>query len=218
MRLVVIDICGTLYKSNTTFDFLYWKFRDNWKYELFYMFYHLLCWRIVNKLIWKITDCDITRVIAVRFLKGISERELHEDANRFYDEFLIQRRNIEVFDLLERLRLENKSHLILLSATMDFIAKCVSRKTGIELRSATELGYDKGLCIGKISKDVLGKKYKYINHLETIDMCITDDVSDLTLVKLSEETVIIRYPWTLKKWEKALKDLDGTFKFINIVD
>lgn len=70
--LYVFDICGTIFKSNTTFDFLtFWLSPRSKYYSSFDKIRKTFIWKVINKITRTYFHVDITRVIALRFLKGI---------------------------------------------------------------------------------------------------------------------------------------------------
>lgn len=205
MNDIVIDICGTLYHSNTTFDFLYWKFKGNNRYEFFFSLYHSLPWRVLSKILWEMFHYDLTRVLAVRFLKGISKDQLMLDAEIFYRNFLQKHKNQEVFDTLNELRKSADNKLTLASATLDFIAEIVAKHEEISLGVSTLLKYTNGICSGKIQNDMLGRKLDELNNCLPLWMCITDDISDIPLIQNSINHIVVVYPKNKSKWDKVIQ-------------
>ena len=216
MKYVVIDICGTLYRSNTTFDFLYWRYGNNIKYKLLNVLYHWIIWRLINKVIWRVFHCDLTRMLAVRFLKGSSKEELYRDVEEFYDSFLLRRKNEKVFDILAKFRDECDNHLILVSATLDFIAECVARRTMIPLFASTELKYKGNICMGQIKNDMLGNKIKVLSGIIPIYCCVSDDYLDIALLKSCEKPIVVCYPSGKKKWQRLSRLHNIVFEVVNI--
>lgn len=72
-RVVLIDIDGTLFNSNSTFDFL-----DSLPHGKWYGFYRKvgasIFGRIVNKLAIILFSKDIIRMIGINCLKGYSQK------------------------------------------------------------------------------------------------------------------------------------------------
>ena len=216
MKIVVVDICGTLFRSNTTFDFLHWKFEQDRKYMLFYRIYNSLMWKIFNKICVICIRLDLTRKVGINFLKGYSKDVLREEVERFYESFLSVRKNKQVFLLLDKLKEMEEVELFLASATLDVIGEVVSTHLSIPLLLSTELEYQNNICMGKIQKDTLGTKIKYLSNIVPIWKCFTDDISDLPLIKSASESTIIIYPRTKKKWEKILSSCNVKARIIYI--
>ena len=203
MKTVVVDICGTLYRSNTTFDFLYWKFKGNWKYVLFYHIYHNIIWKVLNRICSNCFGLDLNRKIGIWFLKGYKRDVLVKEVEKFYETYLSVRKNDQVFLQLDKLKNIKGVELFLASATIDVIGEVISQRVGIPLYLSTELKYLNNICVGAIHKDALGTKIQYLSKLTPIWKCYTDDISDLPLVKNACKPIIIVYPRTKKRWEKV---------------
>ena len=146
-------------------------------------------------------------MIAIRFLKGEKRRDLINDADVFFDEFLRPITNDKVFSKIEALRKSIVGgKLIIISATLDVIAESVARHTGFQLVKSTELEYVDGICSGRIKEDLLGKKLKFLNGNEPFSACFTDDISDLPLLINSQANYIIVYPRTKSRWDRVIKE------------
>ena len=125
-RVVLIDIDGTLFNSNSTFDFL-----DSLPHGKWYGFYRKvgasIFGRIVNKLAIILFSKDIIRMIGINCLKGYSQKKLLTLGEEFYDNFLLQRKNSEVFNMLDEEK-KNDSKIILASATLDFLSEIIKKR------------------------------------------------------------------------------------------
>ena len=205
-RVVLIDIDGTLFNSNSTFDFL-----DSLPHGKWYEFYRKvgasIFGRIVNKLAIILFSKDIIRMIGINCLKGYSQKKLLTLGEEFYDNFLLQRKNSEVFNMLDEEK-KNDSKIILASATLDFLSEIIKKRVMADYAIATELKYKKGCCVGKILKDRLGRKMEAL--VETgisfpVDMTITDNVTDARLLLDSLSRVIVIYPREANKWARIIK-------------
>ena len=207
-RVYIFDICGTLYNSNTTFDFLeYFLSHANTFYRKYSTLRKTFIWRLVNKFFIKFFHKDLTRIIALHFLEGRSCDELKNAAESFYNDFLFTRQNIEIIEDLKTLSKNPQNKVIILSATLDFIANTIARHLGCQYCYSSQLVYDKNICQGKLYVDLLGKKLEIIfkNFKGTFAAVYTDDFSDLPLLSLAKVKNVIVYPKTQKRWKKILK-------------
>ena len=203
--LYVFDICGTIFKSNTTFDFLtFWLSPRSKYYSSF------------NKITRTYLHVDITRVIALRFLKGYSRLQLLEGADMFYESYLIKHINDYVVGKLKELIVNPSCNVLIASATIDVVAEVIARKMQINTWYSSELCYVDGICQGKLSKDLLGKKNDFIQEIQnqTIDSVYTDDFTDIPLLKDARQKNIVVYPKTDKKWKKIVKKMKWDVNFI----
>lgn len=167
-RDILVDICWTLFYSNTTYDFLQIK-GNRW-----------------NSLIYRLFHKDIVRSCALRKFNRYSREEQLVRAELFYTEYLVPRKIDEVWHLIEG------RNIILVSQTMDMIAEVVAKRVGAKAYYAIQ------------------KKEEVLTHYTDFDI-ITDNISDLELIKHAKHATIITYN-NLSQWEKILpRDLNITF-------
>lgn len=86
---------------------------------------------------------------------------------------------------------------MLASATIDIVAEKIANEFSVNYISS-KLGYYDGICSGKLFLDLLGKKEKFINH--DVDLVVTDNVSDLALVKKANSSVILSTDKNFNFW------------------
>ena len=159
---------------------------------------------------WMMTNLfhyDMTRTLALRFLKGISYSELSKQAKLFTEVYLSQVRNIEIYNTIEHLISIDKSKVLLVSATIDVVAEAVADSLHCEQYYSTALEYKDGACTGKMVKDLLGNKCIFLNEkgiLHQIKSFFTDDLTDADLLEYSEIKNIVCYPKTRKRWIKLI--------------
>lgn len=205
-KIVLVDICGTLYNSNTTFDFLDYYLKSK-NYLLFRKFSKLYVWKVLNKVSLVIFKYDLTRSIAVGYLKNKTKQELSEAVDLFYEEVLVNLKNIEPFLLLEEFKSKGY-RVILVSATLDFIAKKVSLVTNVSEYYATDLVYINDKCVGQIENDLLAKKLKYLiskNILPPYELTMSDNFSDICLFENSRNKLIISKKKDFQKWNSVIQ-------------
>lgn len=204
--IVLLDICGTLFNSNTTFDFLDFSMKSK-RYYSFRLLSKTIPWRVLNKVCIKVLKRDLTRIIAVKFLKGLDTIVLNEMMDDFYKNRLSDLRNEKVLDLVEDFR--NKGmNIIIISATLDFIAKKIAEELNIEVCHSTILNYRNNLCLGTIKRDLLSKKNEFLSSIGykgKFYATITDNMTDLDIIKNSERAFIVSKDRHLKIWYGLLE-------------
>jgi HAD superfamily phosphoserine phosphatase-like hydrolase len=209
MKLAVIDICGTLYDSNTTFDFIKWYSRRRHKNkDHLFSLMRTLPAKAVNKCSMSLLKIDLIRVILIKLLNGLDRSFLQEEAEVFYQEFLLSRRRTDILTIVETLGKDGYD-LILVSATLDFLAEKIAEKLNIERFFSSTLHYDDGICTGKIKEDLLGRKEIILTSImQQYDevLTITDNKSDLALINKSSYSYIISPRKDVRYWEQRLKD------------
>ena len=207
MKINIIDVCWTLYKSNTTFDFISFvmekKQRKNYRILNIYIIKSLLV------LIGKLLKYDIYRYLYISLLKGFSKIQLEQLANDFYNQVLT---NIKIdfsFSLVSTLQKDEEK--ILCSASLDIIIKEVAVQLGINQYDSSILEFDKNdICTGKLSKDILYKKHILFENKE-INYVITDNKSDYNLLKKAERPIILSTKNNMAYWKK--KNMKVTYTY-----
>lgn len=207
-RFLLIDICGTLYFSNTTFDFLDCTI-DSPKYRMLRRAMHCRLCRLANNAIYRLTKTDLFRRFALKNLKGSSRDTLIEQAQAFYHSHLLPRRNAEVFHIINTLRATHTP--VLVSGTIDPVATVISQQEHIPLYISSRLEYHDNICTGQLATDILRTKsqaLKNINILPPYACIITDNPGDLPLIRQAEKAYIICYG-NEKRWQLLTRNLSN---------
>lgn len=215
-KIYLFDICGTLYNSNTTFDFLSYLLGEKKTYCLFDRFRSFWIWRGFNRLSRKILHKDITRMLALRYLKGYTREELLHAANAFYHEILIPKQNDSIIANLKSFLLNPENEVIIVSATIDVIAEIISQHLLCKKWYSSQLLFENGVCKGKLESDLLGEKlYKVFGNFYPIfESVYTDDISDLALLELAKNKNIIIYSKTVNRWKQIVRQKQWNVNFI----
>lgn len=205
--LVIVDICGTLFSSNTTFDFLDYYIQKK-SYRLFRKFSRRFIWKAFNKCCMAIFGKDVTRIIAVKYLKGHSRVVLEKAVDDFYTNRLKPLEHSEVTNLVKHLKQEGNT-IMLVSATLEFIAARIAKELNIGTYYATGLMYDNERCLGTIDRDLLGGKLDYLHSIGIIPpfaVTITDDLSDMPLLSASDLGVVVSKERLIPVWKRRLSN------------
>lgn len=207
-KCLLIDICGTLFDSNTTFDFIRYFYSKSKRYRLIT---YLTKFRIIgfaNAKIFRFFHKDIVRSLILRQLKGLSEQELKRMSNVFYDEFLEKRKNKDVFLIIDNLR-DSGFTPVLASATIDPIADVVAEKLSIKDVISSMLLFENGVCAGKLRQDALASKDLLLSQLKIVPnygCIITDNYSDSNLIEKSDTAYLIQYERSKNSWSEFLNE------------
>lgn len=193
MIFKIFDICGTLYNSNTTMDFC--EYRVSAKNKIILRLSKTILAKAINKIIIRLFDYDLIRILHIKTLKSVKTTLIESDAKDNYLE------NKKIKEVHEMLKINDKENILLVSATIEPVAKAIAEKLGGLNYLATTLEYQEDICLGKIKDDLLGKKQHYFKN-EEIDFIITDNESDLDLCKLAKEVVIVSKKKNLYFWKK----------------
>lgn len=206
--VLFIDICGTIFNSNTTFDFMkYWFSETSW-YKRIQLVRKLRILGFLNAKIHKWFDIDLIRRYAISKLRGYTNQQLSEMTAKFYDEFLSLVINDKVIGFIEKKRQEG-AKLIIVSATLDCISKEVATRLNIETQYSSELDYKNGVCQGKLKNDLLASKLSMLRLLE-VDLdnyeVVTDNYSDSDIISKAKRAYLIQYNDKPNKWFRYLDE------------
>src|SRR5690554_1002878 len=186
------DICGTLYRINTSYSFLAYYFRRNNRTKYFY--FRLLL-SLPAKVLWKIAgavmDMEWLRKHLLGLLKGENEGKVAIEAMVFVRDVLPQLKNKAAWE-----NIHSDIPLILVSATLSPLAKAIAEEMGAEAYFATEMEVKEGVFTGKIASDARNKKLerlkasKYAPYIYCSGF-MTDNKEDLPLLKAVKEAIVI---------------------------
>ncbi|TYR72623.1 HAD-IB family phosphatase [Rossellomorea vietnamensis] len=215
MKIAIIDLCDTLYRSNTTFDFLHFYFKENERYIKLRKLKGLILYKILNKILFKLFNVDLTKILFTKLLKGIPVKNIDEEIENFYSKFLTKRK-IEETHKIANIYKEKGYHIILLSASYDFIVHKVAKEIGVNEYIATSLERRGEFYTGEIKEDILKTKHKKfidkgLNYKELV--VITDNETDINLTKLASFSYIIINEKNKRFW---LKNKPFKYDFIEV--
>lgn len=216
MPYLLIDICGTLFFSNTTFDFLDFIV-DNPRYRLLRRTMRCRPCRMINSVVYRIAHIDLFRRLALKNLKGINRNTLLLKADIFYDLHLASCRNKAVFNIIDNLR--GQYTPLLVSATIGPVAEVIGERENIAVAVSSELGYHNGICTGRLATDRLHSKAAALTSLSIMPpygCIITDNPADAPIVRQSQKAYIVCYN-NEQRWHHLLPD-HHDITFINIDD
>lgn len=171
-KILLLDVCHTLYLSNTTFDFLAWYLPENLAYQTIAKKRRSL----FNRVSARLGFADTIREQAIALLAGIPRNELETAAAAFT-------KNLRPINTVQT-RVNEYRKLgyepVLLSSSLDFIVDSVAQLLAIETVHATELNYRDDICLGTIKQDLLHAKANVIKHhyKGTDSTFITDNRTD----------------------------------------
>lgn len=216
----LIDICGTIFNSNTTFDFLKFYFSKKHWYKILIMIRKIKILIIINAIFMRLFQIDLLRYWALTHLKGYTKEQLSSMSDIFYKEYLTKRTNKEATEIIERMKRENKE-LILVSATLDCIAFAVSKNMNIPCVFSSKLAFKNNKCLGRLQHDLLTNKLNVLvdNKINPPYWgIITDNYSDMALIKKSQHVFLIQYSNKKNYWKHLSDKLNIETKLITIYE
>lgn len=216
----LIDICGTIFRSNTTFDFLSYFFSQKHWYKILSICRGTRILIIANAILMRILKMDILRYWAISHLKGMTSKKLATMADEFYNKYLKNCINEEVIQIIEKCKADNKE-LVIVSATLDCIAETVAKNLGIANVYSSQMAFENDRFCGHLKIDLLQKKYKVLTANGVMPPywgIITDNYSDKKLIENSKQAFLVQYANKPNRWESLLKGLKVKTKTIIIHD
>lgn len=209
-KIIVADICNTLFDSNTTYDFIRYCIDTGRLPAAYGRKYKLLLSRrlpvfwavaVAEKLLRK----DLFKGYVVGFLKGCSVPQVAAWADSFFDDYLATRIIDKSFSFLNQY---DPQEVVLVSSTLQPIAAAIAQKLGFPHYLASELEVINHQYTGRISRELSGKKLDALRRFAkgpvNIEMAITDNFSDKELMQCAREKYAVCYS---EKQEQFWSDL-----------
>ncbi|MEQ1965769.1 HAD-IB family phosphatase [Xenorhabdus nematophila] len=168
-KILLLDICGTITKDNTTMKYLETIGIKPKYYE-----------RVLGSVLWRFFSIDYLRKKILKQLKGCKIEQLSDAAKEYVASMSF---NNEVLEKVEEYR-RNGYEIILVSATLDVIASEIAQRIKAKGYYASSLQIRNGICSGRLEIDLLNNKTSYVEHLlkENTTLMISDNLGDLSLM------------------------------------
>ncbi|MEZ4859228.1 MAG: haloacid dehalogenase-like hydrolase [Flavobacteriaceae bacterium] len=193
----IFDICGTLYHSNTTYDFLlfYFKRNNGSKYRK-YQF----CFSLVSKVIWKLLTFlgykKWIRNFLVSFIKNEPESMVTTEANEFVKLVLIHKEVAFVKNILLKTKNNPNMEIWFVSASIEPVVKAIAKHFDITNYVSTILAVNNHRFTGKMIEDLEGKKHVKLTQEGILKpnakrVVYTDSKEDVALVQQSEKAYLV---------------------------
>ncbi|WP_297438896.1 HAD family phosphatase [uncultured Clostridium sp.] len=207
-KILVVDLCNTLYKSNTTQDFFSYVFKVDEKYKTIKRKNSNIGFKVINKLSNKILKYDMSRALITKILKSKTSVEIENLVSNFIDEFLEKKKIEKVHQLISDYKNQGYK-VIIMSASYGFIVKEIAKNLDIDGYISSEAEVINGIFTGKVSSDILYTKFrvfkkKYLNYEDLV--MITDNETDYDFAKQTKKSYIVINNHNKKFWEKKKED------------
>jgi phosphoserine phosphatase len=196
VKTAIVDVCHTLYNSNTTFDYVDFVLNKKNK-KIILLKIKMIKYMLI--IMGRFLHKDIYRYLYIKKLRGFKKTELEGIANEFYRDKLDRLKIVSTFNVINE---EIKNYkFILASASLNIIIEAIIKNENIfeGIAYSSILDFKNDICTGKLSQDLLGNKHKYFSEVNWV---ITDNVSDLELAKKSEKVTILSKPKNFAFWER----------------
>lgn len=208
-RIAIVDVCGTLYDTNTTAGFVRFHHRRVRNVAragiLNAATSRQLPLRVLLVALGKLLRFDILRSALIYSLIGESVAELKISAVGYVDA-LRGEAIPQVHELVDRYRSEGRQ-LVLASNSLHYVISEISSRLGGAFVASEVFDVD-GRSAGRLSKDITGRKRAALESLLNVNLSdidyvvVTDNRTDMPLLPdASEATIVCKGP--VRSWMKV---------------
>lgn len=189
--MLIVDLCGTLVRENTTHGFLHSLPLVPWRKVVVQAALSRVGGAICSRI-----GVDARGAILVPALRGLSRDFLYDCGEKYVREVLNRRGNRAVLDSVIAAR-DVGTKVILATASLDPIAAAFANALHLDGVVSTQLAYgENGRCLGHIARDTTGTKLKYVRDLVgDIDRrqfeVYTDNPEDTDLMQAAHKVYFI---------------------------
>lgn len=158
--------------------------------------------KIPMVLLGRLLRYDIYRYLYIHSLKGLQLRVLLDFSESFYLQVLSKNEIPGVMALFSTyIKRSVDTDVILSSASLDCIVQVIAKHLGVGHYFSSELEYVGGVCRGRLGLDFLGKKHEL--QYENLQCVVTDNKSDLQLLMLANEKVVVSKVKDISFWRSV---------------
>lgn len=195
--IAVFDICDTLYYSNTTHDYI--GFVAQRRFSLLkYLLYKVLnssisplrYFFIISA---KFFGIDFHKKFNIRLLKGLSRKQLEEDANEFVTFFLFDKKITETHLMINKLLMQ-KIKIVLCSSSIEPVVKSIAKSLYVRDYVSTKLKFVGEVCLGKIQEEIAGNKILALQRKDfkpPFFCAVSDNYSDTLLLQKADDKIAV---------------------------
>lgn len=158
MKVIVIDICDTLYNENTTVGFIEYVSASN---NYIYKAYKCRVAKVINQIILKFSGVDLIRRLIIKRLQGFEKEHLDDLAEDYLKNLAP---NDKIITRIREAKVKNFD-LVFSSASLEPVVLAVSKKFKAKSFSCSKLKYNKSLCSGRLDYDALDNKKEFFKKL-----------------------------------------------------
>ena len=210
-KILAVDLCDTLYKSNTTQDFFNYVFAKDDLYKKLKRKNSSFSFKVVNKLSNKILKKDKSRIVMTKILSGKSLGEIESLVDSFIIDYLEPLKIEKVHKIISEYKMKGYK-VIIISASYDFIAKGIVKRLGFDGYITSEAEVLENKYTGKVSRDILYTKFNVFKNKYTVNdnlIMITDNTTDYDFVRETKKSYIVinnrnKNFWNQHKEEKFI--------------
>lgn len=197
--LLIVDVCGTLVRDDTTLGLLAHHFSQHsgrqWRLHfLRSVTARYSPFRLGVAFLERISGQHVLKHVLVRMLKNDTVQSLDNSAKSYAEWLLTERTVSSVWNILTPAMQEHR--IVLASASLQPIVSALAGELGIKY-VASELESQKGILTGRYKNDLTGLKIKAISDLIGSDLnkqkyhAISDNLTDRELLDGAQEAIVV---------------------------
>lgn len=205
----IFDVCGTLFRQDTTLGLLRWHAWRRRKYLAYSLLALLLSSRSplfwTLKMLEKLSGRHLAKHVGLATLAGESIGEVHYSAHQYVTSLLAHDSIEPIHQLLSRAREDGQ--VVLASASMNPVIEALCQCLALEGVSSI-LEVKQGRCTGRLALDLSGRKIEALQErfgkdvLQRESSCYTDNLSDKGLLAACKyRTVVLHGKHRRQRWD-----------------
>lgn len=210
-NIILFDICGTLYKSNTTYDFLlyYFKTTNSKKLKSFKCNF-TIPFRVFYKFL-NILNADyFIRQKLIKYIEAEPIETVQKIAKKFVEEILINQQIAFTHNQYNKSLNTEGNKVILISASIDPIVAAIANELKTDDYFSTLLETKNDKFTGNIKEEMQGNKLEMFENIYNKDVSkitfYTDNKEDLPLALKADKVFILSSKNNKGFWTKKLKN------------
>ena len=174
-RLVVFDLDHTVLSINSHYHFAESFLQQ--RAPLLHKLYGLLTAGFLGKVLGRVVGCDARKWVSLRCFGWFPQETLDNSAQDVFAELHQTAFNQNIVQLLESFRERDGYHVVLMSATPDFIARPMAQRLGIDYFAST---YHHG----RLVADLTGRKLERAAAIPNVvpELFVSDNPEDINTV------------------------------------
>jgi len=198
---LVVDLCGTLVRENTTVGFVRWLRPKGWRGMQVRLGTSWVIGWIGNRV-----GIDLGRWLLVRSLTGIHRRALYDEGEAYVKDRLARLASGRVLHAIQVAR-EYGRPVYLATATLDPVARAVAEQLALDGVVCSNLEYrETGECTGRLARDITSRKWATLHEIATSSALTsmelyTDNAEDGDLIENAVRTFFLGVPALLRDIE-----------------
>lgn len=210
-EVYIFDVCGTLYASNTTYDFLLFYFKK-YDFKRYFIIKSVLSLpsKVILTIFSKLGFTLDTRNHLIASLRYESHDRISTEAKLFVRDFLRNKQNMVIHEKLAKAQ-NDQNEIILVSASIHPVVEAIAISLGIKNFLATTMSLnDQNQYTGQILDDLKGNKLnsltRYNFNFDFSLTILTDNLDDLEVINKCDKAIIVSKSRRINFWKSKMSN------------